>query len=72
MTEHYSTPPTSATERRQRLLETMRREGGTWDWRRAQQTYDPMPEQRTVRRDLQQLYKSRQLVRVQLGEYEAV
>ncbi|WP_035803374.1 hypothetical protein [Kitasatospora mediocidica] len=71
MTDQQSTPTTSATERRQKLLQTMRQGGGTWDWRRAQQTYDPMPEQRTVRRDLQQLYKARLIVRVQLGEYEA-
>ncbi|MFI6449392.1 hypothetical protein [Kitasatospora sp. NPDC050543] len=66
------TPPRTATERRQRLLDRMRRDGGTWDWRRARETYDPRPDPRTVRRDLQLLYREGQLVRVEHGEFEAV
>ncbi|WP_371480169.1 hypothetical protein [Kitasatospora sp. NBC_00315] len=66
------TPPGSATERRQRLLATMRRDGGSWDWRRARETYQPRPDPRTVRRDLQLLCREKQLVRVEGGEYQAV
>lgn len=64
-----SEPITTATARRNRLLATMRRRGGTWDWRRARETYDPRPEPKSVRRDLQRLCKDGLLTRVQLGEY---
>jgi hypothetical protein len=65
------TPPASAIQRRQQLLQTIRRSGGTWDWRRARETYQPRPEPKQVRRDLQQLCKDGLLVRVELGEYQA-
>jgi len=70
MTEER-TPPATAIERRQQLLETIRRSGGTWDWQRARETYEPRPDPRTVRRDLQQLYKAGSLVRAESGGYEA-
>ncbi|MFG3055701.1 hypothetical protein ACGFZP_32800 [Kitasatospora sp. NPDC048239] len=65
------TPPASAIERRQRLLNIMMREGGTWDWKRARETYLPRPDPRTVRRDLQLLCKARQIFRAENGEYQA-
>ncbi|MFC8453482.1 hypothetical protein [Kitasatospora sp. NPDC057223] len=66
------TPPASAIERRQRLLDIMRKDGGTWDWQRARETYLPRPDPRTVRRDLQLLCKAKQIWRVEHGEYQAV
>lgn len=63
---------TDASERRQQLLQAIRRGGGTWDWRRARETYDPRPEPKPVRRDLQKLCKDGLLVRVVRGEYQAV
>lgn len=62
---------TDASERRQRLLKAIRRAGGTWDWRRARETYEPRPEPKPVRRDLQKLCKDGLLVRVAQGEYQA-
>ncbi|GAA0686355.1 hypothetical protein GCM10010193_45280 [Kitasatospora atroaurantiaca] len=70
MTEER-TPPATAIERRQQLLEAIRRGGGTWDWQRARETYEPRPDPRTVRRDLQQLCKAGSLVRAESGGYEA-
>ncbi|MEV0536646.1 hypothetical protein [Kitasatospora sp. NPDC050463] len=66
------TPPASAIERRQRLLDIMREDGGTWDWRRARETYLPRPDPRTVRRDLQLLCKAQHIFRAENGEYQAV
>jgi hypothetical protein len=65
------TPATTAAERRQRLLETIRRSGGTWGWRRARETYDPRPEPKRVRADLQKLCKEGLLVRIVPDEYRA-
>lgn len=59
----------SAAERRHCLLAAMRRGGGTWDWRRARETYEPRPEPKSVRRDLQRLCRDGMLTRVQLGVY---
>ncbi|MDH6116889.1 hypothetical protein ABH930_000308 [Kitasatospora sp. GAS204A] len=64
------TAPATANERRQRLLATIRRSGGTWDWRRARETYNPRPVPKRVRADLQRLCKDRLLVRIALGEYQ--
>ncbi|MER6397138.1 MULTISPECIES: hypothetical protein [unclassified Kitasatospora] len=66
------TPPASAIERRQRLLDIMRKDGGTWDWHRARETYLPRPDPRTVRRDLQLLAKAKQIFRAEDGGYQAV
>lgn len=68
------TPPageSAASARRRRLLEAIRRQGGRWDWRRAWETYEERPEPYVVRRDLQELCKAQQLVRVDTGIYEA-
>lgn len=62
---------TDASERRQQLLKAIRRGGGTWDWRRARETYESRPEPKPVRRDLQRLCKDGLLVRVAQGEYQA-
>ena len=65
-------PPTlSAAARREKLMQAIRRAGGTWDWRRARETYEPRPEPKPVRRDLQRLCKDGLLVRVERGEYQA-
>ncbi|GHH59798.1 hypothetical protein GCM10018781_03650 [Kitasatospora indigofera] len=63
--------PRSAIERRQQLLETIRRDGGAFDWRRARETYRVYPDPRLVRRDLEQLRKAGLLVRLDTGEYQA-
>lgn len=63
-------PPPKAAERRENLMQAIRRGGGTWDWRRARETYEPRPDPKRVRGDLQKLCKDRLLVRVGLGEYQ--
>lgn len=65
------TPPLKAAVRRERLLQTIRRSGGTWGWRRARETYDPRPDPIRVRRDLQKLQKDGLLVRIVRDEYRA-
>ncbi|MEV6210540.1 hypothetical protein [Kitasatospora sp. NPDC051914] len=59
------------TARRQRLLAAIRQEGGRWDWRRAEAEYDTSPEPHIIRRDLMELCRAGDLVRVGMGEYEA-
>ncbi|MEV8095408.1 hypothetical protein [Kitasatospora sp. NPDC085879] len=59
------------TARRRHLLAVIREEGGRWDWRRAEALYDTSPEPHIIRRDLLELCRSGELVRVGLGEYEA-
>lgn len=59
-----------AVARRQQLLEAIREAGGQWDWQRARATYDPRPEPRIARRDLQELCRAGSIVRVETGLYE--
>jgi hypothetical protein len=62
--------PSAASRRRETLLEAIRSGGGRWDWRRAWEIYEDRPEPYVVRRDLQELCKAQQLVRVESGIYE--
>lgn len=61
----------TVSERRQQLLDNIRRTGGTWDWRRARETYETRIEPHLVRRDLQELCKAGDLARIGLGEYQS-
>ncbi|MFD0405599.1 hypothetical protein [Kitasatospora sp. NPDC127116] len=59
-----------AAERRQHLLATIWRVGGVWTRQRAWELYDPRPDAKFVRRDLQALCTDGHLVRVKIGEYK--
>lgn len=62
--------PSAASLRRQSLLEAIRAGGGRWDWHRAAEVYEDGIEPYVVRRDLQDMCKAGDLVRVDRGAYE--
>ncbi|MFI5530975.1 hypothetical protein ACIA8O_20790 [Kitasatospora sp. NPDC051853] len=72
MNENTPDAPTSAIERRDQLLQAMRKDGGSWDWVRARASYVVEPDPRTVRRDLEQLRKAGAVYRDrETGTYRA-